>query len=194
VQRSRCTQVTSDLPCGKACFRRSESVTSVPHWKLNFRIQLVNSDDTTALKRTVCSSISSMASGGRTSIIDHLQAKKHRNALPAKSQSGCGPNCFCKLEQSWRSWLFMMVRMPTILYSTITVFVGWIVQVYRRNLQTKKCSCVRIKCKSVVTNVVARWVLEELKNDLKYKYMNFVTVSCGTSNLKHVKQMLFSGV
>jgi hypothetical protein len=35
------------------------------------------------------------------------------------------------------TWLFLKIRMPILLYSTITVFAVWIVQqVYRRNLLT----------------------------------------------------------
>jgi hypothetical protein len=49
-------------------------------------------------------------------------------------------------------------------------------------------SCARTMCESVVTNVYALWALEELKKELKS--VNFVTVSCDTSHLKHMKLLL----
>jgi hypothetical protein len=52
------------------------------------------------VKYTVCSSMSSIASGGRTSITDHLQAKKQKNPLLAKPHLGCMINYFRKLEPS----------------------------------------------------------------------------------------------
>jgi hypothetical protein len=58
-------------------------------------IQMVNLEDTIVVKCTVCSSIL-----WRTSITDHIQAKKNKNALLAKSQSGCMTNYFRKLEPS----------------------------------------------------------------------------------------------
>jgi hypothetical protein len=98
TQRPRPTRVTSGLPHSKARLRRKENVTAGTRWKLNFHlyVQLVNS----VVKCTVCSSIVSIASGGTTSIRDHLQTKKHRNALLLKSQSGCTANYFRKLEPS----------------------------------------------------------------------------------------------
>ena len=49
----------------------------------------------------------------------------------------------------------------------------------------KKFSCARTKCEAIVTNVFAPWALEELTNDLKS--VDFVTVSCDTSNHKNIK-------
>ena len=43
------------------------------------------SDDKTVLQCSVCSSTFSIASGERTAITEHLQAKKHKNAVVAKS-------------------------------------------------------------------------------------------------------------
>jgi hypothetical protein len=48
-------------------------------------IQQVNLEDTAVVKCTLRSSIFSIASGGTALITDHLQAKKHNNALLAKS-------------------------------------------------------------------------------------------------------------
>jgi hypothetical protein len=52
-------------------------------------IQLVYLENITAVKCTVCSSISSIASGGKTSITDHLQSKNQKDSLLAKFQAGC---------------------------------------------------------------------------------------------------------
>jgi ribosomal protein S27E len=49
-------------------------------------IQTANLKDTTVVNCNVCSSVFLIASGGRTSITDHLQAKKCKNSLLAKSQ------------------------------------------------------------------------------------------------------------
>jgi hypothetical protein len=101
-QRSRRTQVTSVLPYSKAPFRRNGSVTAGTHWKLNVHlyVQLVTLEDNSVVKCTVCNSIVSIASGGATSIRDHLQARKHKNALHAKNQSRCAVNYFRKLDSS----------------------------------------------------------------------------------------------
>jgi hypothetical protein len=57
----------------------------------------------------------------------------------------------------------------------------------QKKFADKKFSRVRTKCESIGTNIYAPWDTEELKNDPKYK--DFVTVSCDTSNHKHVKQL-----
>jgi hypothetical protein len=61
-------------------------------------IHLIDLEDTTVAKFMVCSLIFSIGNGRRTSLPDHPQAKKHKNALLAKSQSGCMTNYFRKLE------------------------------------------------------------------------------------------------
>jgi hypothetical protein len=64
-------------------------------WKLKYNlidlmkaefpfIQRINLEDNTVVKCIVYISNFTMANGGRTSVTDHLQAKKHWNALPAK--------------------------------------------------------------------------------------------------------------
>jgi hypothetical protein len=44
-------------------------------------IHQVNLEDISVVKCTVRSSMFSIASGGRNSVTDHLEAEKHRNAL-----------------------------------------------------------------------------------------------------------------
>jgi hypothetical protein len=60
-----------------------------------------------------------------------------------------------------------------------------------KSLQKKfadnKFSCARTKCELFVTNVYAPWTLEELKNVSKLG--KFVTLTCDTSNHKHLKQL-----
>ena len=56
--------------------------------KLEFPFINYVSDDKTVLQCSVCSSTFSIASGGRTAIMEHLQAQKHKNAMVAKSLSG----------------------------------------------------------------------------------------------------------
>jgi hypothetical protein len=126
------------FPCGKSCFR-SGSVTLSDLLKVIFPfIQLVNLEDTITVKCTVYSSISTIASGGRTSIIDHLQAKEHRYRLLNLSR-GAWQTIFVNwsLQKQNTTWLVMKLRMPIILYSTIMFYAVRIVQqLYRLNMQT----------------------------------------------------------
>jgi hypothetical protein len=153
-------------------------------------MESVNLEYTTALKCTVSTSIFSITSGGRNSISDHLQAKKRKNALPAKSQSGCMTNYFRKLELS-KTEYDLAVYEGTYVCHTVLHNHSFRSMDCTTTLQMKfadkKFSCARTKCESIVTNVYAPWALEELKNDLKC--VNFVTVSCDASNHKHVKQL-----
>ena len=55
----------------------------------------------------------------------------------------------------------------------------------QKKFADKNFSCARTKCEAIVTNIFAPWALEELINDLKS--VDFVTVSCDTSNHKHIK-------
>lgn len=72
------------------------------------------------------------------------------------------------------------------LCSKSTVFaVRTAEQLYRR-ICRQKFACAKTKYESVVTNVCIPWVLEGLKNYLKY--VNFVSASCDASNHEHVKQ------
>jgi hypothetical protein len=106
---------------------------------------------------------------------------------------GCMTNFFRKLEPP-KSEYNLAVYEGTHAYYTVLHVTACLLyctprhsfrSVYCTTSLQKKFSRARTKCESIVTNVYAPWALEELKNDLKY--VNSVTVSCDTSNHKHVK-------
>jgi hypothetical protein len=68
-------------------------------------IELLNLQDMTIVKCTVCSLIFSLASGGKISMTDDIQAK---NALVAKSQSR-GIFVDWSLQKPSKVWLLMKV-------------------------------------------------------------------------------------
>jgi hypothetical protein len=183
VQQSRRTQVTSLLPCHIACHRRCESVTS---FKVGFPFIQVVKQEYTVVKHIVCSSIFAIANGGRTSTRDHHQTKNQKTVMFAKSQWGCMTNCLRKLEPSKAEYdLAVYKGLQSLSFHSFrsTDFTTTL----QRKSADKKFSCARTKLESVFTNVYVPWAPEELKNYLKC--MNFDTVSCDTSNHKHVKQL-----
>jgi hypothetical protein len=115
----------------------------------------------TVAKCTVCSSILSIASGGKTLITDHLQIKKHKNALLAKSQLECMTKYFRKLAPS-KAEYNLDIYAGTYAYHTLPPYNHSFHSMDWTSLQ-RKYSCARTKCESIVGNVCAPWVLEELK-------------------------------
>jgi hypothetical protein len=96
---------------------------------------------------------------------------------------------FRKLEQS-EAILDFTVYEGTYAYHTVLhnhSFHSMDRTSLQKRFADKKHSCARTMYESIVTNVYAPWALAQLKNDLKYA--NSVTVSCDTSNHKHMKQL-----
>lgn len=150
-------------------------------------IRAVN-NESTLVQCIVCNSTFSIASGGKSSITDHIKTQKHKTALAAKSQSGSINNYYRKLEPS-KSEYDLAIHEGTYAYHTIRHNQSFRSMDCTTSLQKKfsdkKFSCSRTKCEAIVKNVFYPWSLEEMKNELKN--VDFVTLSCDTSNHKYLK-------
>jgi hypothetical protein len=98
-------------------------------------------------------------------------------------------NCFRKLEPSKAEYDLAVYEG---IYAYHAVFHNYnfrstdCTTTLQKKSADKKRFRAGTKYESVVTDVYAPWALEERKNYLKY--VNFVMVSCDTSNHNHVKQ------
>lgn len=137
---------------------------------------------------TICNSVFSISSGGRTSIKDHEATSKHKASLTARAGSTSVTSFFRKVEPS-QSEFDLALQEGVFSYHTIAHNHSFRSMDCTSGLNRKffnpKFCCARTKCDAIVTNVLAPWSTDELKHDLEH--VNFVALSIDASNHGHVK-------
>lgn len=137
---------------------------------------------------SICQSVFSILSGGRTSRKEHEGTTKHKAALTARASSSSVTDFFHKVEPTQNEY-DLALQEGIYAYHTVRHNHSFRSMDCTSNLNKKfsnpKFACARTKCEAIVTNVFAPWANDELIKDLKD--VQYVSLSVDTSNNRHVK-------
>lgn len=137
---------------------------------------------------TKCSALFSIANGGKSEIVRHLETKKHKLADNAAASSSFLTTFFRgaelgsaerKLAASEGSFAFHTVKHNQTFRSADCT------SKLLQKCFEPKYSCAKTKCEAIVTNVISPFAISEVKKDLEN--VNYVSVYTDSSNHKSTK-------
>lgn len=144
--------------------------------------------DDTMVYCTICNSTFSVASGGRTAVIEHQQTKKHKASLIARAGVPSVTTFFKKVDPSQEEY-DLAVQEAVFAYHTLRHNHSFrsmdCTAQLTRKLYESKFTCARTKCDAIVSNVLAPWATTLVTQDLDQ--VEFVSLSIDASNHGHVK-------
>lgn len=132
---------------------------------------------------SICNSVFSIGSGGKTSVVEHERTSKHKSCLSARASTSSVVSFFKKSIPSDEEFN-LAIQEGTFAYHTVFHNQSFRSMDCTSNLvktfYNKKFTCARTKCESIVKNVFAPWAHSELVKALSIA--NFVSLSIDTSN------------
>lgn len=135
---------------------------------------------------TVCNSEFDISNSGRTDVNKHIESKKHFLALQAKSMSQPITNFAKPIDYKNAShegvWAYHVIKANNSFRSTDCTS-----KLFRECFGLKDFHCARTKTEAIVTNVIAPFAQNVLKEELKN--IRFVTCSTDASNHGNIKMM-----
>ena len=130
---------------------------------------------------TICHSVISIAHGGRSDIKDHINKKKHKDALSA-STSSSKVSTFFKNASLGTSELQLAAEEGTFAYHSVFHnhsfrSMDCTSSVIRKLFERPKFSCAKTKCEAIVVNVPSSYALERFAGNLNSaKYISVLTI------------------
>lgn len=137
----------------------------------------------------VCTKDFNIAHGGKSDIESHIKSMHHQNALKLASSSHSLTEYFksatlaksdLEIAACEGVWAYHVIQSNLSFRSTDCSS-----KIIRSCFSMVKFHCARTKCESIVTNVIAPYVCQELQNDLPD--INFVTLITDASNHGNIK-------
>lgn len=120
---------------------------------------------------TICKSTFSIKHGGRSDIKDHMEKKKHKDALSAASSSKKLSTLFTK-KMAGLPELKLAAEEGTFTYLTVVHnhsfrSMDCTSSLVRKLFERPKYNCARTKCEAIVVNVLAPYTLSVITEELK---------------------------
>ncbi|XP_053277202.1 uncharacterized protein LOC128438617 isoform X2 [Pleuronectes platessa] len=144
--------------------------------------------DDTVVHCTLCQSSFSIASGGRYSVVEHQQTKKHKKGLTANALTPTITTFYKKTEPSQKEFE-LAVQEGILAYHTMKHNHSYrsmdCTAQLTKKLYEPKFSCGRTKGEAIVNNVFAPWATNMVRQDLEQ--VEFVSLSIDSSNHGHLK-------
>jgi hypothetical protein len=142
---------------------------------------------------SLCQTSFTVASGGRTSVSEHVATKRCRRAVVTQSRN-TKVSTFFKSIVPDKNDMAIALQVGTFAFHTVQHHQSFKSMDCPFGLIKKffepKFTCSRTEVEAVIKHVISPWAYEEVTEEIKTK-TSFVTVLIDASNHGHVKYCLF---